>query len=225
MIIKRFFCKIRRCAHPNTHTTYVHICESCGENGHGHIECGNLPYLIGLMHYYHYKIPKYYRCKYYGCIDRDTHTDSGHRCICGNYGHYDNKCRLGYLFKADTITEEEKCTKKDCSECSVLYNTIPRSALCYPQIISLSYLSNNIIKEFEEKVIKRDSAKSVITPAYCIVRGNIGYIFVLRWSNRTEPVTVFLMHPEKWGQHGKYMDDRPALLHYIRHHMLFNVGR
>lgn len=79
------FCLVAGCRHPMSHVTRGHKCGTCGQYGHGQMECG-VParYPRGDTS----TVPNVTQCAVRGCRHKALHTTGGHRCAtCGQFGH------------------------------------------------------------------------------------------------------------------------------------------
>ena len=78
------YCKVRGCRFPFSHTTIAHRCGTCGEYGHGQVECGNLDMCRMLTEDYTYsnnkKLPIDIQCAVPGCPYPFSHMTSAHHC-------------------------------------------------------------------------------------------------------------------------------------------------
>lgn len=84
-------CRVRDCRHPTTHTTVAHRCGSCGEFGHGQIECRNVNLRDNLKKFYYERINFLRKCTVPNCPNPHTHSAVSHHCSkCGNRHQEDN---------------------------------------------------------------------------------------------------------------------------------------
>ena len=88
------FCKVTYCRHAHTHATSAHKCGTCGEYGHGQMECNNIEMREYLKQFNEDTLPEENWCSHcpptYEC--RKTHTTLSHICSkCGNR-HGDTDC-------------------------------------------------------------------------------------------------------------------------------------
>jgi hypothetical protein len=72
------YCKVLECPLSNTHVTKGHLCQSCGNFGHGKMEC-EIPILTErLKRYWDDMIEINDRCKFNNCNNKSLHTTEGH---------------------------------------------------------------------------------------------------------------------------------------------------
>jgi len=77
------YCKVKECRFSNTHTTLGHQCGTCGEFGHGQIECGNENQKRYLRHFYTEKLPLHNWCNLCpdGSVEKQLHMECSHTCL------------------------------------------------------------------------------------------------------------------------------------------------
>ena len=72
------YCKTDECSMRMSHVTKGHLCELCGNLGHGRVECGN-SYLIERLETYWMDVIKINdRCKFNNCNNKLLHKTEGH---------------------------------------------------------------------------------------------------------------------------------------------------
>tara|TARA_B100000925_G_scaffold291407_1_gene279329 strand:+ start:2253 stop:3092 length:840 start_codon:yes stop_codon:yes gene_type:complete len=75
------YCRVIGCRFKGTHTWQDHICGTCGEKGHGQIECGNYTLINDIKNYgKNDVIKKELWCNSIGCKSKKYHTSSSHLC-------------------------------------------------------------------------------------------------------------------------------------------------
>ena len=72
-------CKVKNCRYSEHHVTSRHKCGTCHTLGHGMIECNSKEMKDELKQYYG-DIIIFNMCRVKECIDKTTHTSSGHSC-------------------------------------------------------------------------------------------------------------------------------------------------
>jgi len=78
------YCRVQSCRFKGTHIWRDHICGTCGQKGHGQMECG----FNDLIQYLRIngkndKLKKELYCRSINCPTKEYHTSSSHRCeIC-----------------------------------------------------------------------------------------------------------------------------------------------
>lgn len=90
-------CRVRNCRHPTTHTTVAHRCGTCGQFGHGQMECQNIPLREGLVRFHGERINFLRRCTVPNCPHPDTHSSSAHHCTKCGRRHQENNCIIQNL--------------------------------------------------------------------------------------------------------------------------------
>jgi hypothetical protein len=80
-------CRVRGCRFAHSHVTFAHKCTTCGEYGHGQLECGRLERIHALDSQDPHKdmMPVSDYCTIPACTFPWTHTTSAHHCAtCGS---------------------------------------------------------------------------------------------------------------------------------------------
>lgn len=72
------YCKVLECQLTNTHVTKGHLCELCGNFGHGRLECGIQILTERLEIYLEDVIKINDRCKFNNCNNKSLHKTEGH---------------------------------------------------------------------------------------------------------------------------------------------------
>lgn len=85
-------CRVRECRFPNSHTTVAHRCGTCGQFGHGQIECQNIPLREGLVRFHGERINFLRRCTVPNCPHPETHSAEAHQCTKCNRRHFEDNC-------------------------------------------------------------------------------------------------------------------------------------
>ena len=90
-------CRVAECKFSVSHVTKAHVCGTCGEKGHGQIECGNLEAIQRLRRYDNHKINFLRRCDIVGCPNPETHSRDAHHCSKCNRRHPESDCIIQTL--------------------------------------------------------------------------------------------------------------------------------
>ena len=90
-------CRVAQCKFSISHVTKAHVCGTCGETGHGQIECGNLEAIQRLRKYDNHKINFLRRCDIVGCPNPETHSREAHHCSKCNRRHPESECIIQTL--------------------------------------------------------------------------------------------------------------------------------
>ena len=87
-------CKVKGCRFRQFHTTIGHKCGTCGEYGHGQLECGNIQMINELKNRTQYdRLPQHKHCTILGCRFFWSHTNQSHHCsMCGGRNHSQIEC-------------------------------------------------------------------------------------------------------------------------------------
>lgn len=91
-------CQVKECRFSQFHTTKAHKCGTCGEFGHGQIECKNNRMVDFLRQYDNDILDVSKRCTMPYCEDPETHTRASHHCYkCGRQDHASVNCIIQSL--------------------------------------------------------------------------------------------------------------------------------
>jgi hypothetical protein len=74
------YCKVAECRYSSTHVTKGHRCGTCGNYGHGEIECYNNYKKEELKRHYNHIIPEHMQCTISDCRYKELHTIDAHHC-------------------------------------------------------------------------------------------------------------------------------------------------
>lgn len=88
------FCRVSGCNFVESHVTISHVCGTCGETGHGQIECGSSNAIEDLKQYYPDRLPKNLWCTIPNCINKQKHQSSAHHCIKCKRRHAEEDCLI-----------------------------------------------------------------------------------------------------------------------------------
>eukprot|EP00808_Paulinella_micropora_P027883 g67078.t1 len=115
-------CKVKECNFPHLHVSSSHKCGTCGEYGHGQVECGDAAAIKKIKSG---KLPKNLQCSLPECSYPAGHVNDGHGCgECGGFGHSAPQCKgakkAGKKKKAtkEPSGKQEKKQKTDSEESS-----------------------------------------------------------------------------------------------------------
>jgi hypothetical protein len=88
------YCDVRGCRFAGSHVTNHHRCGTCGESGHGQIECGDPNALQNLrnQHIENQVLPQHIWCNLDGCDSRMFHTTRAHHCPNCGKNHSIREC-------------------------------------------------------------------------------------------------------------------------------------
>ena len=88
-------CKVKWCRFPRGHTTSGHQCGTCGNFGHGQMECHKFEAKRDLFNMYcSDEMPVGNRCSLPGCKFSLHHCAMAHQCgNCGEFGHISSECK------------------------------------------------------------------------------------------------------------------------------------
>ena len=85
-------CKVVYCRFPNTHVTKFHKCGTCGDTGHGQIECGNPDLIEHLQQWIHDVMPPHKQCTILLCNSKTIHSNNSHHCSKCSRRHAESEC-------------------------------------------------------------------------------------------------------------------------------------
>lgn len=117
-------CRVRGCRFASSHTTSGHVCGSCGECGHGQIECGRPDRIAALAAYRHERLPVAERCDRENCLT-PSWSHSRHAHCCASCRAHGDECRCNTHSRqcptcktiGDVRTDLKKYTGGDCIVC------------------------------------------------------------------------------------------------------------
>ena len=93
------YCKVNHCRFANSHTTAAHKCGTCGEYGHGQIECKNNALKKYLEQFMNDQMPIEKQCTLSPCNHKWSHSNIAHHCKkCNKNGHSISDCPLNEIF-------------------------------------------------------------------------------------------------------------------------------
>lgn len=76
-------CQVKYCRFPNTHLTCAHKCGTCGQFGHGQMECNKPDKIKNLQNIC--IVADHFNCTVPGCPQPWSHSNKAHHCdICNN---------------------------------------------------------------------------------------------------------------------------------------------
>ena len=101
-------CKVKYCRFSSFHTTKSHRCGTCGEFGHGQIECRHAEQKQELEQYFHEELPPDKWCEFDYCEYRKYHTTQSHYCkFCRELHHNINDCIYNDLSETERFLGNE----------------------------------------------------------------------------------------------------------------------
>jgi hypothetical protein len=74
------FCKVAYCRFSSTHVTKGHRCGTCGNYGHGEIECYNTRAKLNLQTFHNDELPTNKCCPVSDCEFKNLHSKEAHHC-------------------------------------------------------------------------------------------------------------------------------------------------
>jgi hypothetical protein len=79
--VRHTTCQAKECRFPDTHITMAHKCGTCGDYGHGQLECNNSHARQNLQNNYkNEKLPEVDHCNIDKCLYPWSHTRDAHHC-------------------------------------------------------------------------------------------------------------------------------------------------
>jgi hypothetical protein len=72
-------CRVKCCRFKDSHVTRAHKCGTCGEFGHGQLECNNSAAITALSEHWNERLDSNH-CDVALCPTPNTHTSAGHFC-------------------------------------------------------------------------------------------------------------------------------------------------
>ena len=91
-------CKVKNCRFYESHVTCRHLCGKCHNYGHGMLECNDIYQIDQLKKFNDDRFIENI-CEENNCIDRTTHTTSGHSCLYCYTRNLDNNNNYIHLKK------------------------------------------------------------------------------------------------------------------------------
>ena len=237
-------CEVKGCKFPYSHTTSVHLCDTCKMEGHGIFECGKPDLIYCLSRLADKPLPIEHHCTIDWCNSRDSHMNSAHHCeLCkGNHSATDCPQVLAHQFAIDDMI-------LNCPICRT-ENRIPstqkkvfgiseKCKICLTNVIEV-YLPacghTSICIECANKLDKNDKqdyiddeddfepgTKDEINdilgdePGKVYTKGyaGMGCVFYYKRDDIGQKLKRMFMHTDEWGQYGPNSDFRPNLFRFL----------
>ena len=151
------YCEVSGCRYPNSHTTRSHHCGTCGEYGHGQLECNSNVAKQQLRKFFNDTLPLYLQCTQPLCEFKQFHTSRAHFCSICNGNHASCNCADSndYRFRAyrelKSLNTSPNFTNKiickiECPTCRqvntfnleycVLYGVEAKCSICFDNDIN-----------------------------------------------------------------------------------------
>ena len=243
------YCKVYRCRYAGTHVTSGHRCGTCGQFGHGQVECNNDERRVELASYHTEKLPEELWCTYTDCNYSWSHTNSSHICnICnGNHSAQIHSstassspsvknevsikcplCRTINKFDNKTVV---KGVDGNCCVCltngrEVFFPTCGHICMCIECVKKLNTVTevNNIITELSDHTINEALRKmgQLSGSIYVGVNAGMGCSWYVRRNSLSSNLEGFFMHSDSWGQYGENTSDVPQLEAFINGYQQIN---
>ena len=230
------YCQVKHCRFNTTHVTSGHKCGTCGQYGHGQIECsGSRKHL---EKYLNDKLPDYLQCKIANCKYKWSHTVAAHTCShCGEREHGKDTCpqitvnldcpicktpnqvSQKLINNAYQFTSDNNCCICLSNKANVYFKECHHVCICTECFIKLKPSENinvQIVLESEIPDYVVTNARQQLqdnTNVYCTIYGGMGCTWYIR--KRGTNIEGFFMHSDNWGQYGPGTDDRPSLERFI----------
>ena len=162
-------CFVKECRFADSHTTIAHKCGTCGEDGHGVIECCR-PHLIRELNKHGGdKMPYNNRCNIEGCSFDYSHNRHAHHCgICGQRAtHSQLNCPINVGRQISLHTEPEpepepELINKKCPTCNIFSNI---------DILKTIFVDSECIICFDKKkIVIFDKCKHANVCIKCVVK-------------------------------------------------------
>ena len=147
-------CRVKGCRHAHTHLTSAHRCRTCGDYGHGQIECGVLSKIADLQRRSMHDTLAY-QCTVSGCGAPSTHMNVAHHC------YFRHVRQLADLHNCQRCKHRSECICKTisrtCPQCNLesgvdlatLLFTTSECIICYesgPSVIFSGCRHTNVCK-------------------------------------------------------------------------------
>lgn len=89
------YCRVKGCRFAWSHLTCAHLCGTCGQKGHGQVECGKESLMARLRNISTLDtLPYHIHCHVQSCPDRSTHCISAHVCHVCHGLHAETDCTV-----------------------------------------------------------------------------------------------------------------------------------
>ena len=168
-------------------------------------------------------------CKVNGCNFPSFHLTRSHRCgTCQNYGHGRHECgnaqqieNLKIISNGIDFPPHLKCTSLCCPAPSFHSSGSHSCSYCGGRHIE-TMCDNTCMISTDENEIKRvinESKKKFgmrdgkfFTTIYC----GQGCVWYAKRTGLKNPIQLFFMHGDNWGQYGPESDERPKLNKFCR---------
>lgn len=179
-------CKVHGCRYTNTHIAAGHRCGSCGQFGHGQVECDNpATYAKLMIETKEDDLPKMMHCSSNECTGPHNHTIEAHICLVCSEQHPREEC---------PISPAEKRSNHNG-------NIVAEST------------SDFFSSQFEHA---REQFGDRAGKVYSVCYGGMGCSLYVKRSSPTSPLYGYFMHSDSWGQYGPGSDDSPTLELFLK---------
>lgn len=169
--VKNSWCKVRGCRYRNTHIAAGHRCGTCGQFGHGQVECGKPAALSQLAEATKDDaLDKMIYCTSNGCVSKHNHTIEAHVCLICSERHPREECPIS-----------------------------PVNALPYNSSNILTQSTAGMFKSQFDSV--KEAWGATPGKIYTIEYAGMGCSVYIKRSAPTEPLYGYFMHSDSWGQY------------------------
>lgn len=169
--VKNSWCKVRDCRYRNTHIAAGHRCGTCGQFGHGQVECGKQIALNNLADdTKDDALDKNMYCTSNGCVSKHNHTIEAHICHVCSERHPREECPIS-----------------------------PVDELPYNSNNIMTQSTAGILKSLFDSV--KEAWGAIPGKIYTIKYTEMGCSVYIKRSAPTEPLYGYFMHTDSWGQY------------------------
>ena len=244
------FCKVSCCRFNSTHVTGGHKCGTCGQYGHGQIECRNSELKQNLKEFERDKLPDYLQCKISNCKFKWSHTVSAHHCSnCNGREHSKDNCPKAAMNVNCPICKttnkvsreilnntQQFASDTDCCVCmvniaNVYFQSCNHVCICSTCCQKLGTLPSRInisqhiipfdnLPEYVRNTSTQIFNASDIVNPYTRLYGGMGCIWFIRKNQGV--IEGFFLHSDNQGQYGPETDHTPMLNVFLQDYNLVN---
>jgi len=238
------YCKVNGCRFSNSHVTGGHKCGTCGQFGHGQVECKNIYMKDQLNQHLEDILPEYLQCKILNCKYKWSHTVAAHTCRnCDERGHdktncpklsVNVKCPLckvnnlvtkGILQKSEQFQSETDCCVCMSKKADVYFETCHHVCICTEcceHISPFNAVPSSSYRIISEDYLPNDTCDRAKELFRNLSQANRHYCCIYAdmgccWYIRkiNNRLEGFFMHSDNYGQYGPETDDTPYLNQFI----------
>lgn len=228
------YCHVQGCRYATTHVTRSHLCGKCQQFGHGRIECNHREMIRQLTNSTkHDLMPFELYCNVEGCHCRSTHCTTGHVCQLCQKNHGENECPMNQKIvtcpicrKVSTILHNQQKIFGADNKCCVCWDKnvevyLPKCGhlcLCNDCCDIIANGPHAPLDDFDEPstAMIENIMGQTRGAIYIIIPVEMGCSYYAKRNDLGQPIELFLMHNDSWGQYGAISSRVSQLNNFIR---------